>query len=104
MPPAVAGYFRHESTDPQAVAACFTGDGLVVDEQHEHRGRADIAAWIASAIAKYAARSEVLAIEGEPAAPIVRARVSGTFPGSPIELRYHFTLRDDRIERLQIAP
>ena len=31
-------------------------------------------------------------------------RVSGDFPGSPIELRYRFTLRDELIGALDIRP
>ncbi|GAB3933705.1 hypothetical protein GCM10027614_05250 [Micromonospora vulcania] len=33
---------------------------------------------------------------------LVRTRVSGSFPGSPIELRYRSTLRDDLIGALNI--
>jgi len=31
---------------------------------------------------------------------VVTAQVSGTFPRSPAELRYHFTLKDDKIAAL----
>jgi len=34
---------------------------------------------------------------------LVTARVSGTFPGSPIELRYAFTLRGGQIVRQEIV-
>jgi hypothetical protein len=34
---------------------------------------------------------------------VVVAEVSGTFPGSPIELRFNFTLRDDKIVTLAIG-
>jgi hypothetical protein len=33
----------------------------------------------------------------------VNSRVTGDFPGSPIELRYRFTLAGDEIARLEIA-
>jgi hypothetical protein len=33
----------------------------------------------------------------------VRARVSGHFPGSPVELRYAFTLHGGKIARLEIV-
>jgi hypothetical protein len=35
---------------------------------------------------------------------IVTGRVSGDFPGSPVELRYTFTLAGDKIARLEIRP
>ena len=34
----------------------------------------------------------------------VTGRVTGDFPGSPVELQYHFTLDGDKIARLEIAP
>lgn len=34
----------------------------------------------------------------------MRAKVTGNFPGSPIELRLHFTLGGALIDRLEIAP
>jgi hypothetical protein len=33
----------------------------------------------------------------------VTARLTGNFPGSPVTLRYHFTLRDDTIALLEIT-
>ena len=35
---------------------------------------------------------------------VVAARLEGTFPGSPVDLRYAFVLAGDRIEELEIAP
>jgi hypothetical protein len=34
----------------------------------------------------------------------VTGRVTGDFPGSPVELHYRFTLEGDKIARLEIAP
>jgi hypothetical protein len=34
---------------------------------------------------------------------IVTCKVSGTFPGSPVELRYAFTLDGEKIARLEIV-
>ena len=33
---------------------------------------------------------------------VVTAGVSGNFPGSPVQLTYHFTLQEDKIARLLI--
>lgn len=104
LPVSVASYFAHETTDAEAVARCFTEDGVVVDERHEHRGRAAIEAWNAQAHAKYAFTSEVLAAEGGGERSTVRVKVSGKFPGSPIELRFRFTLAGSLIARLEISP
>lgn len=42
-------------------------------------------------------------MEEQEATVIVRARVSGNFPGSPAVLRYVFELGDDRIQSLAIG-
>lgn len=104
LPAPIAAYFADETTDPEAVARCFTEDALVVDERHEHRGRAAIAAWNAAASAKYRPTTDVLAATTDAARTTVRARVSGDFPGSPIELRFHFWLVEGLIARLEVAP
>ncbi|WP_246729989.1 hypothetical protein [Rhizobium ruizarguesonis] len=46
---------------------------------------------------------EVTGLAGTEAQPIVSALVSGNFPGSPAILRYHFTLGDRSIIRLEIG-
>lgn len=103
LPAPVAGYFAHETTDPNAVARCFTEDAVVVDERNEHRGRAAIAAWHAAAVASYGMTTEVLAAQSDGPRTTVRARVSGSFPGSPIELQFRFTLAANLIARLEIS-
>lgn len=35
---------------------------------------------------------------------VVTGRVSGTFPGSPVDLRHFFTLDANKITRLKIVP
>jgi hypothetical protein len=34
---------------------------------------------------------------------VVTGLVSGTFPGSPVRLRFHFTIEGDKIARLEIG-
>lgn len=104
LPPPIATYFANERTDAAALSRCFTQDAVVADEQHEHRGRAAIAAWNAAAVATYAMATEPLAVATDGSRTDVRAKVTGTFPGSPIELRFRFTLAGDLITRLEIAP
>jgi hypothetical protein len=104
LPAPIATYFASEAVDPEAVARCFTENAVVADEHHEHRGRAAIAAWNADVVAKYGMTTEVLAADVEGGRTIVRAKVSGEFPGSPIELRFCFALEGSLITRLEIAP
>lgn len=89
--------------DPQAVAACFTEDAVVEDENKTHVGRPAIQAWIAEADRLYA---PIIAVEGFTAdGPTVTlsGKVSGTFPGSPVVLRFFFTLAGEKIGKLTIV-
>ena len=104
LPAPIAEYFTHETTSPAAVARCFTDDALVVDERQEHRGRAAIEAWNAAAHGRYKLTTELLAAEFDGPRTTVRANVTGNFPGSPIQLRFRFTLEGGLITRLEIAP
>ncbi|HVJ16849.1 MAG TPA: hypothetical protein VM686_15520 [Polyangiaceae bacterium] len=104
LPSPIASYFARETTSPQALSLCFTEDATVVDERRAHHGRAAIAAWIADATGKYTFTTELLDADRTSESITVRAKLAGNFPGSPVELRYHFTLEGDRIRRLEIAP
>ncbi len=99
-----ARYFANEAKGPEAVARGFTEDAVVLDESHEHRGRAAIAAWTTRSNAKYTFTTEPLRSSTEGDVITVTANVTGTFPGSPVELRFRFILQGDLIARLEIAP
>jgi hypothetical protein len=104
LAPPIVSFFTNETKDPQAVARCFTEDATVRDEEHEHRGRAAIAAWNADVVAKYGFASETLSAESVGVRTTVTVKVSGNFPGSPVQLRFAFTVAGDLISRLEIAP
>ncbi len=70
----------------------------------EYRGRAAIAAWRAASIAKYSFTTEPLSLSAEGDVFTVTAKVTGTFPGSPVKLRFRFTVGDGLIAQLEIAP
>jgi len=103
-PAPVADYFEHETTDSEAVARCFSEDAVVFDEHHEHRGRAAIAAWNHASKAKYNFKTEVLQARSLGEVVAVTTKVSGNFPGSPVELQFRFTLSAGLIQRLEITP
>jgi hypothetical protein len=104
LPEPVAAYLaaanRH---DVEAVLSTFGEDACVADEGRERHGPTELRAWIEDTTTKYAPTTEVLAIAGTTRQPVVTARVSGTFPGSPLDLTYAFVLEDDRIVRLAIS-
>ncbi len=104
LPPAIAGYFAadHEG-DADAVSRCFTADALVRDEGDTHAGPEAIRAWKTASSAKYSYRAEPFAIVEDAGRTIVTARLTGDFPGSPLDLRYRFTLAGERIAELEIG-
>lgn len=104
LPQPIADYFAADVRDGAAVARCFTPDAVVIDEKQTHRGREAIARWKTEASAKYQYVSEPIAIETQPDKIIVTARLTGNFPGSPVDLRYAFTLSGDGIARLEVVP
>ena len=103
LPPPIATYFAADTSDANAVARCFSENAVVIDERREHRGRPAITLWKAEATAKYHYTSEPLAVDVSGPEATVTARVTGDFPGSPVELQYRFTLEGASIARLEIT-
>lgn len=105
LPEAIAGYVRSANThDAAACSRYFTEDAIVHDEKKESRGVAAICAWKEEVNRKYRPMIDPLALAGGGEKLIMRAKVSGDFAGSPIELNFAFTLRGDKIVRLDIGP
>lgn len=103
LPAPIAAYFAADRQGPAAVAACFTPQGIVTDEGRSHRGRAAIQAWKQGASVQYQYEVRPLDIADEDGAQVVRARVTGTFPGSPVDLRYRFRLQRGLVAALEVA-
>ena len=103
LPLPIATYFAANTSDTDTVVRCFHEDAVVVDEHRAHRGRAAIAGWKAEATAKYHYTCEPVSQETFGHETVVRARVTGAFPGSPAMLQYRFTLEHDAITRLEIT-
>lgn len=80
------------SSDTDAYFAQFDADATVEDEGHEHHGVDAIRAWRSEVpTVSY----EVRDIRGDDATHVARALIAGDFPGSPVELDFHFTFTDD---------
>ncbi len=84
-----------------AFLSLFTEDAHVNDEANDYYG-AQIAEWIDRATAEAKPVVEVCDVTSDGDVVVVTALVSGSFPGSPIQLRYDFTLRDSKIAELLI--
>jgi len=104
LPGPIAAYFAADKEDGAAVARCFTEDAVVKDEGRTYRGRAAIRQWKEEASARYQYTSEPLASEPRDGTVVVSSRLTGTFPGSPVNLRFFFVLEGDQIASLEILP
>jgi hypothetical protein len=103
LPIAVADYLAADKAkDADGVAACFTADARVDDEARTYVGRAAIALWKRDTTDKYQYDVEPIEAAAHGASVTVRARLSGNFPNSPLELDYTFTLTGDKISQLTI--
>jgi len=102
LPPVIAAFFHATNTREFAgFLSLFTADARVNDEANDHRG-AEIAEWIDRATADTKPTADVTSIIRHGDQSVVTAGVSGNFPGSPVQLRYDFTLKDDKIATLLI--
>lgn len=87
--------------DSVAYANCFTATAVVFDEGKTHQGKVAVEKWIKKANEEYQATMKPL--EYSEVEEILKAEVSGNFPGSPLVLSYHFELKDGLIESLKIT-
>ena len=104
LPKPIADYFTADEASAEAVAQCFTESAVVKDEGHTYQGRPAIKQWKVDASVKYQYTSELLACEGKDGKAIVTSRLTGSFPGSPVNLRFCFELEGDKISSLEIIP
>jgi hypothetical protein len=102
LPEPIAAYFAAEH-NPQALAHCFTAQAVVKDDGRTYTGLHAIQEFMTAASAKYDATSVPFALDREGAIQVVRAKVRGNFPGSPIDLSYRFQLERGLIASLEIT-
>jgi len=104
LPAPIAAYFAADKLDGEAVARCFTKDAVVKDEGRTYAGLAAIKQWKADVSAKYTYTSEPFTLEQKDDMMVVTSRLTGNFPGSPVDLRFCFRLERGKIAALEIVP
>jgi hypothetical protein len=104
VPKSIAAYFAADKGDAEPVAQCFAESAIVKDEGHTYQGRATIKQWKADASARYQYTSEPFACERKDGKVVVTSRLTGNFPGSPVNLRFFFELEGNKISLLEIVP
>lgn len=102
LPEPIAKYFASEH-NPEALAQCFKADAILKDEGHTYEGVETITAFLGAASVKYNATTVPLDMNDNDGFHVVRAKVTGNFPGSPANLSYRFGLDRDLIDSLEIT-
>ena len=104
LPPPLQRYFAAKNREDIAEAlAQFSTSATVRDEGHTHTGHPAIRAWMEETTRKYHDTAEVSDVTVDGDSVRVAALVSGDFPGSPVTLRFTFTLDAGRIASLRIG-
>jgi hypothetical protein len=103
VPEPIAAYLAAERMkDADALSRCFIEDGTVNDEGHDYRGRVAIRQWKQAADEKYRYALQTINAQTYGDKVTVRVRLTGQFPGSPIELDHIFKLSNGKIASLEI--
>ena len=103
LPTPIAIYVAAENRgDTEALAQCFTEHAVVRDEGKTIEGLAAIKHWKTETKRKYQHTIEPLASVQKDDKIIVTNRLTGNFPGSPIELEFVFALHGNKIASLEI--
>src|SRR6202165_3725254 len=103
LPTPIALYIAAENRgDTEAMTQCFAEDAVVRDEGKTIKGLAAIKQWKAETRKKYQHKIEPLASVQRDGRIIVTSRLTGNFPGSPIDLEFAFTLDGNKIRSLDI--
>jgi SnoaL-like protein len=106
MPEPLTRYFEHDALrDVEAIVAVFADDATVTDEGETRQGVAEIRAWQLGPASAYSYRTELRNTEQlGPDRYLVTGRLSGNFPGGTADLTWDFTIAENKISRLVIAP
>ena len=103
LPPPIDRYVRIENTgDVEALSECFAADAIVRDEGQTYQGLAAIKRWKADTRKKYGHTVAPLEVADRDGKTVLRARLTGNFPGSPVTLEFRFVLQDGKIASLEI--
>jgi hypothetical protein len=103
VPAVISSYFRaSNSNDVESLVACFAPSASVTDENANHRGTAEIKQWAEDVRKKSQFETEILSAKERPGGAVVTAKLSGNFPGSPVDLDFEFVLDREKIISLVI--
>ncbi|MDX2290395.1 MAG: nuclear transport factor 2 family protein [Hyphomicrobiaceae bacterium] len=105
LPVIIDLYFATENAHhASAIEQCFASGAVVHDEGKLITGVEAIKAWRIETREKYHHTVEPLSVATRDGKVVVTSKVSGNFPGSPINLDYNFEIVEDLVVSLEIRP
>jgi hypothetical protein len=104
LPVPIERYVQIANSDtPEAVPECFAPDAIVRDEGQSYEGVAAIRNWMAATKKKYGHTITPLELAERDGESVLKARLAGSFPGSPITVNFNFVLAGGKIRSLKIG-
>jgi len=103
LPPPIDLYVKIENSgDVEALSECFASNATVRDEGHTYEGLACIKEWKIETKKKYNQTVAPLAVAQRDGKSVLKAKLTGNFPGSRVTLEFSFALEDGKIVSLEI--
>jgi SnoaL-like domain len=103
LPVPLEHYIQIENSGAlEAVPECFAPDAIVHDEGQTYEGVAAIKNWMAATKKKYGHTVTPLEFAEHGGQSVLKARLAGTFPGSPITVSFSFVLAGGKIRSLAV--
>lgn len=106
LPATVRDYLAaHAARDTEAALRTFTPTAVVVDDGTTYRGTHEIRHFLSHAGTEFTFTTELVgAARVDGTHWLVTYHLEGDFPGGVVDLGYRFTLHDDLVAELVIAP
>ena len=106
LPATIRTYLAaHAAGEAEAAARTFAATAVVVDEGQTFRGTQQVLDFLRHAGGDFTYTTELVGAQRlHDERWVAVNRLEGDFPGGVAELRYRFTLADDLITELVIAP
>lgn len=103
LPTAIQLYVQiANSGTPEAALQCFAPDATVYDEGQTYAGVAAIRNWMTATKKKYGHTVAPIELAERGGQSVLKATLTGNFPGSPITVNFSFVLADGKIRSLEI--
>jgi hypothetical protein len=103
LPRPIDLYVKAENSgDVESLSECFASNATVRDEGRAYEGLVAIKEWKADTKKKYNHTVSPLEVAHSGARIILKAKLSGNFPGSSVTLEFSFMLEGGKIASLEI--